>query len=204
MRGARTHAMPLASTAAVALCVALTAAFAVAGASASTAPLPLKQRVLAAGELAGMKPVSAPEVVAGAYAWATDSFPKSSQKEELARFRSLGFVAGIDENLITPGNTDRYGLSLMEEFSSAKSAGAELVHAAAANPTWTRFAVPGIPGARGFELIHGATGGCNVGFTDGPFYYIIGAGWLGGSRNAVSRAQLIASALVLYRRVHGH
>jgi len=203
MRGARTRAMSLASAAAFILCAVLIAAFADGPASASTAALPLTQRVLAAGELAAMKPLSAPVVVRGASAWAT-SFPKSSRKEELARFRSLGFVAGIDENLVTPGNTDRYGLSLMEEFSSAKSARTELAHAAAANPTWTHFAVPGIPGAAGFELAHGATGGRNVGFTDGPFYYIVGAGWLGSSSNAVSRAQLIAAALVLYQRVHSH
>jgi hypothetical protein len=43
-----------------------------------------------------------------------------------------------------------------------------------------------------------------VGFTDGPFYYIVGVAWLGSSANAVSRAQLIAGALRLYHRVHGH
>jgi hypothetical protein len=204
MRGARIRAMPLASTAAVTLCVLLVAAFADGPASASTAALPATQRVLQAGELAGMKPMSPPAVVRGASAWVTDSFPKSSRNEELARFRSLGFVAGIDENLVTPGNTDRYGLSLMEEFSSAKAARAELAHAQAVNPTWAHFAVPGIPGARGFELTHGASPGRNVGFTDGPFYYIIGAGWLGRSSNAVSRDQLISSAVVLYHRVHGH
>ena len=202
MRGARTRAALLASTAAISLCALLMAAIAVGPATASTA-LPLTQRVLQAGELAGMKPLSPPAIVRGASAWVTDSFPKSSRKAELARFRSLGFVAGIDENLITPGNTDRYGLSAMEEFSSAKSAAAELAHAAAVNPTWAHFAVPGIPGARGFELTHGMSPGRNVGFTDGPYYYIVGAGWLGNSSNAVSRAQLISSALVLYHRVHG-
>ena len=69
MRGARTRAMPLASAAAFILCAVLIAAFADGPASASTA-LPLTQRVLAAGELAGMKPLSAPAVVRGASAWA--------------------------------------------------------------------------------------------------------------------------------------
>jgi hypothetical protein len=203
MRGARTRSVRLASTVAIASSALLMAALAVGPASASSALAPT-QRVLGAGELAGMKPLSPPALVHGASAWVTASFPKSSRKAELARFRSLGFVAGIDEDLVTPGNTDRYGLSLMEEFSSAKAATAELVHAAAANPTWAHFAVPGIPGARGFELTHGASSGRNVGFTDGPFYYIVGAGWLGNSSNAVSRAQLISTALVLYKRVHGH
>jgi len=195
--------MPLASAAAIGLCALLVAAIAARPATASSA-LPLTQRVLAPGELAGMKPLSPPVVVRGASAWVTASFPKSSRAAELARFRSLGFVAGIDENLITPGNTDRYGLSAMEEFSSAKAARGELAHAAAANPTWTHFSVPGIPGARGFELTRGASPGRNVGFTDGPFYYIVGAGWLGSASNAVSRAQLVSTALVLYHRVHGH
>jgi hypothetical protein len=195
--------MPLASAVAIGLCALLVAAIATRPATASTA-LPLTARVLAPGELPGMKPLSPPVVVRGASAWVTASFPKSSRAAELARFRSLGFVAGIDENLITPGNTDRYGLSAMEEFSSAKAARGELAHAAAANPTWTHFSVPGIPGARGFELTRGASPGRNVGFTDGPFYYIVGAGWLGSASNAVSRAQLVSTALVLYHRVHGH
>jgi hypothetical protein len=195
--------MRLASTAATCLGAILMAAFAVGPASASTA-LPLTARVLQAGELARMKPLSPPVVVHGASAWVTASFPKSSRTAELARFRSLGFVAGIDENLITPGNTDRYGLSVMEEFTSATAATAELAHAAAANPTWTQFAVPGVPGARGFELTRGASPGRTVAFTDGSFYYIVGAGWLGSSSNAVSRAQLISTALALHQRVHGH
>ena len=204
MRGARRRAVPLASAAAIGLCVVLVAAFTNAAANASSAAPRLTGRVLAAGELAGMKPLSAPVVVSGAAAWVTDSFPRSSRPAELARLRSLGFVAGIDENLITPGNGDRYGLSVTEEFSSGRSATAELVHAAAVNPTWAHFAVPGIPGARGFELTQGARPGRTVGFTDGPFYYIVGVAWLGSSTNAVSRAQLIAGALRLYHRVHGH
>jgi hypothetical protein len=203
MRGARTRAVPLASTVAIGLCALLVAAFVAGSASASTAALPLTARVLTAGELARMKPLSAPVVVRGAAAWVTASFPKSSRPAELARFRGLGFVAGIDENLVTPGNGDRYGLSLMEEFSSAKSARAELAHAAAVNSTWAHFAVQGIPGARGFELTHGARPGRSVGFTDGPFYYIVGAAWLGKSSNAVARAQLGAAAVQLYHRVHG-
>jgi hypothetical protein len=43
-----------------------------------------------------------------------------------------------------------------------------------------------------------------VAFTDGSFYYIVGAGWLGSSSNAVSRAQLISTALALHQRVQGH
>jgi len=194
--------MRLVSTAATCVCALLVVAVAVGPASASTA-LPLTARVLQTGELARMKPLSPPVVVHGASAWVTASFPKSSRAAELARFRSLGFVAGIDENLVTPGNTDRYGLSVMEEFSSATAASAELAHAAAANPTWTRFAVPGIPRARGFELTRGASPGRTLAFTDGPFYYIVGAGWLGSSSNAVSRVQLISTALALYQRVHG-
>jgi hypothetical protein len=172
--------MPLASAAAIGLCALLVAAIAARPATASSA-LPLTQRVLAPGELAGMKPLSPPVVVRGASAWVTASFPKSSRAAELARFRSLGFVAGIDENLITPGNTDRYGLSAMEEFASAKAASGELAHAAAANPTWTHFAVPGIPGARGFELTRGASPTARSTTSSAP------AGW--AARATPSRAR---------------
>jgi hypothetical protein len=115
-------------------------------------------------------------------------------------------VAGIADSLITPDNQDRYGLSLVEQFSSPRSAAAELAHEtgpSAPGGPWTYFAVSGMPQARGFETIDQESGGRNVGFADGAFYYVVGAGWNGGASNAVSRAQVIAATLRLFHRVHG-
>jgi len=63
--------------------------------------------------------------------------------------------------------------------------------------------VQGIPDARGFESISNSSSGRNVAFADGDYYHIVGAGWSGGSTNAVSRGAVAAAALALYHRVHG-
>ena len=172
-------------------------------AGVASAALPLTGRVLRSGELAGMKPNAPVHVLVGASTWVTSGgFAPSAPKLEIARLRALGFVAGINENLITPGNQNRYGLSAVQQFSSGKSATAELVFVSTSEPR-TSFPVHGIPGARGFETISSQNSGRNVAFADGDYYYIVGAGWGGGSSNAVSRSALAAAAVGLYHRVHG-
>ena len=167
--------------------------------------LPLTGRVLHSGELAGMKASGPVGVITGASAWVSTAdvgLPTSGQKADVARLRKLGFIAGVDENLVTAGNQNRGGLSAVEQFSSAKSAKAELVDESTADGPWTYFSVDGIPGARGFEALSAQGNGRNVAFTSGVYYYIVGAGWSGGSTNAVSRTTLAAVALMLYHRVH--
>jgi hypothetical protein len=175
------------------------------GAIAATvtyAALPLSGRVLSNGELAGMKINGPDPVVTGASAWVANTrVPRSAQKAEITRLRKLGFVAGVYESLIT--NENRGGISGVQQFPSAKSASAQLAYESVANGPWTDFSVHGIPDARGFESINNSSSGRNVAFTDGDYYYIVGAGWSGGSTNAVSRGAVVAAALVLYHRVHG-
>jgi hypothetical protein len=171
-------------------------------ASVSYAALPLTGRVLHSGELAGMT-ISGPDrVTTGASAWVTnEGLPRSAQKAEIARLRKLGFVAGVDESLSS--DQGRGGISVVEQFRSAKSAKAELAYESTSNGPWTYFPVQVIPGARGFEQISNSGNGRNVAFSDGVYYYAVGAGWSGGSTKAVSRSAVIAAALVLYHRVHG-
>ncbi|HEX4033868.1 MAG TPA: hypothetical protein VHX66_05440 [Solirubrobacteraceae bacterium] len=168
--------------------------------------LPLTKRVLRSGDLAMMVRTSPPTVTAGADAWAAgEGLQPGAIANEADRLRALGFDEGVDENLKTRGNGDRYGLSLVERFSSAGAAKAELDHVAGRGAGWTYFTVTGIPGARGFESSRGRYGGRNVAFTDGKFYYLVGAGW--SRRKAadkVPRAGVIAAARLLYGRVHGH
>jgi hypothetical protein len=148
-----------------------------------------------------MKPTGPVGVITGAGAWARGFYHQSDQ---VGRLRKLGFVAGVGENLAVAGNEDRFGVSAVEQFSSASAARAELRYTSTANGPWTDFPVHGIPGARGFEEIaHPGTSGRNVAFADGDYAYIVGAGWNGGSANGVSRSTLESAALVLYHRVHG-
>jgi hypothetical protein len=157
--------------------------------------LSLTQRVLSAGEFAGMKPSASPSVTTGAAAWAAGN---ASQAKQL---RSLDFIAGVSENLVTSGNQNRYGLSLVMRFKSAAGAASELKIASSTNGPWKYFTVTGIPGARGFEGGNKTQGGVNVAFTVGPYYYLEGAGWQSGSTNVVSNSTTIAVAQRIYHRV---
>jgi hypothetical protein len=131
-----------------------------------------------------------------------ESLSTSQAQAESARLRHIGFVAGISEPLASSTNTDRYGLTGVEQFKTAKGASAELVHALATNGPWTLFTVPGVPGARGFEQ-DGSAGGRNVAFTHGDDYYIVGSGWQKKAPDGVPRATMIAVAQTLYHHVGG-
>ncbi len=116
------------------------------------------------------------------------------------------FVGEAVSNLSTPGNSQRYGLSLVVELSTNANANAYLKSTYANTPdvVWIPFAVSGIPGAVGFEQTgSGPAGGAsNVGFVSGPYVYVLGAGWGNGAKNVISNQTLIAAARKLYSRVH--
>jgi hypothetical protein len=156
----------------------------------------LTKRVLKAGELAGMKPSPSPKVVSSAAAWAQGGGPVDE-----TMLRRWGFVAGIAEQMVTPGNPNRYGLSAVVEFSPAASAKADVKAFYTSNGPWTRFAVSGIPSAVGFEQSGSGMGGRNVGFSVGPYAYTVGVGWQAGAKNAVWVTALRNAALLLYHRV---
>ena len=162
--------------------------------SVGASSLPLTQRVLKAGQFAGMKPSSPPTVIRNASAF----FPGSQALE--TRMRQFGFVAAVAEQLMTPGNPNRYGLSQVVQLSSAANAKSALKYYYTSNGPWTRFTVTGIPGAVGFAQL-GSQGGRNIGFALGPYFYLTGDGWQGGAKNAISRSALQAAALLTYNRV---
>jgi hypothetical protein len=157
--------------------------------------LPLTQRVLKAGQFAGMKPASPPTLIRSVSGF----FPGAQALE--ARMRQLGFVAAVAEQLVTPGNPNRFGLSQVVQLSSAANAKSALRYYYTANGPWTRFAVTGIPGAVGFEQEQGSQGGRNIAFALGPYLYLTGDGWQGGAKNAVPSSALQAAALLTYNRV---
>ena len=57
--------------------------------------------------------------------------------------RQLGFVAAVAEQLMTPGNPNRYGLSQVVQLSSAANAKSALKYYYTSNGPWTRFTVTG-------------------------------------------------------------
>jgi len=156
--------------------------------------------VLLAGDLPGFVPrgYSAPRTSAQS---AVAEYPPERRASEAARLKALGFIAGIEERLAptTGGSVNEEAISLVSQFRSAHGANGEV--AAGIKLALARgesaFAVPGIPGARGF----GSTGSppdANVAFPVGAYYYLVGF-----SSSTATRAQLIAAAQRLYSRVRG-
>jgi hypothetical protein len=182
------------------LSVAVIAGLLVGTGVALASPLPLPRRVLHAGDFLGLKPVGSPHVISNATAWSnTYAFPATP-----TTLRQDGFVAGLGERLHWQAN-DIDGLSVTAQLDSASHARAYMKSVYSANPSYRpRFPVSGIPGAVGFGSIGGDRGGINVVFADGDFVYLVGAGWGPRSKHPPTKAQLVAAAALLYRRVHGH
>jgi hypothetical protein len=117
-----------------------------------------------------------------------------------------GFKGGASEQL-TNDSTGEQGLSSVEQFRSAKAARSALTYYIAnfkkpavqqTDGAYKSFKVSGIPGAVGFSL-GGATGGSNISFADGDYYYLV------GREGATSHdmTSLSVAAQALYRRVRG-
>jgi hypothetical protein len=117
-----------------------------------------------------------------------------------------GFQAGAVENLTGDGTPDD-GLSLLEQFRSPTAAQDALAfyisqlkqpQVQSTDGTYASFKVSGVPGAVGYSL-GGASGGINIAFTHGDYYYLVGRE--GGSASDI--AGLRATARHLYQRVPG-
>jgi hypothetical protein len=157
--------------------------------------------VLVAGDLQGFVPrgFSAPSTSAQSE---VAEYPPAQRASEAARIKALGFIAGINERLAPAqgGRGNEEAISLVEQFRSAHGANgevaAQLKQALARGET--AFAVPGIPGARGFGSSSATPPDANVAFPVGAYYYLVGFG-----SSAPTRSQLITAAQRLYRRVRG-
>jgi hypothetical protein len=121
-----------------------------------------------------------------------------------SRLTRLGFIRGLREDLSDGGAA---GLSTVAQFPSNKAARAELAGEIAEDKNgsggpYRAFAVPAIPDANGFSLIVGGSGGINIAFTKGPYFYLVGRE-VGPSTGSISSdtANLIAAAKHLYHRV---
>ncbi len=132
---------------------------------------------------------------------AADDLSPQANTAEVARLKRIGFVAGLSLPLVTKNNSNRYGITEVEQFRSSSGPKAELTHTVSTNGPWTTFPVPGIPGARGFDQGDASGGGRNVAFAHGDYFYLIGSGWQDGAANEVPRAAMIAVARALYHRV---
>lgn len=163
-------------------------------------------RVLRPGELQGFSPEGRRVLGINAPSWVAEvGVPASEGAKEVARLQRLGFVAAVSEKLAPVNGGPAEALSIVEQFSSSNAARSELANqvmrsaAQGAKP----FTVSGITGAQGFGGAHGRITGVNVAFATGPYYYLVGAGWPTGSPSPPTRAEVVAAAEHLYRRLYG-
>lgn len=168
--------------------------------SASAAPAAIgdvRGRLLTSRALRGFTPLGRRQVGTSAASWATmNQLPAG----EATRLERLGFVVGGREDLIGPDR--RAGLSMVEGFRSRAGARDELVNLlrGLVQPGAKAFAVPGVPGARGYYAVGS---GINAAFADGAFCYLVGAEEPApGTPGGTSRASLVTAVQRLYRRVH--
>ncbi|HVM56932.1 MAG TPA: hypothetical protein VMT74_05675 [Gaiellaceae bacterium] len=182
------------------------------GAAAASQPLPLRARVLQAGELAGFRPDHGLARYPSAALWVQSdpTLSPAQRAAEVARLRREGFK-GLAQQFYAHGTTQE-GVSWVMQLGSAAAARAELATSfdkyrtqdIAMGARFTPYAVAAIPGARGYGLRGGGQAGENVFFADGPFLYLVGVGWPTAGAHPPTRAGLIAAATRLYKRVHGH
>lgn len=178
--------------------------------AATVKPLHITERVLRADEFPGFAPKEHPTTVASVVAW--NKVAPSGGIDVTARLRRAGFIAGVREDLEWAHGSDRGALSAVVRLGSAKAARAEIARQLrdfSHEPghrgvlTYTPFAVYAIPGAHGFTKQAEDGAGHNIIFADGPFTYHLGVGWGAQVKDTPTRAQLIAAATALYKRVHG-
>jgi hypothetical protein len=129
-------------------------------------------------------------------------------RKESRRLKSLGFVAGANERLQSTGESAAEGVSIVERFKSPAAAKSEFQTQVERSKTssagrFVPFPVPGVPGAKGFDLPGPKSSGHNVAFTDSSYYHLIGTGWAKGEKDPPTRAGVIAAAQSLYKRLQG-
>jgi len=195
------------------LIVAFVACATIGVALAAPKPLPLSARVIQAGEFPGFVAFMPPKLFKTAKQWVGPvgkGLTRAQASVQITRLRAEGFVGVASRQLGTPVQEPWGGISWAMQLRSAAAATAELdaevrdLQNAKPPPTYAAFAVSGIPAARGFHLGGPSGAGDNVQFADGPFVYLVGDGWTGNPKNRPTKANLIAAATRLYKRVHGH
>jgi hypothetical protein len=176
---------------------------------AAASSLPLGARLIHRGEFPGLRPELSTQSYKTTKAWVSlDPLLSPARKSaEIARLKHEGF-AGVRLEYLDRGADAHSGVSWVMQLGSSASARAELKASFAqdlrvAKGKATAFAVPTVPGARGYRISAGGLFGDNVYFADGSFLYLVGQNWSSRNKKLPTRAALITAVQNLYTRVHG-
>jgi hypothetical protein len=181
-------------------------------ATASPGPLPLSARLIRAGDFTGFRPDPGLSTFDTPALWvaANPSLTPAQRSAEVARLRRHGFVRVVSEFLDRKA-LSQSGVSWVMRVGSPPAARAELkanfeffeALDKASGGFFSAYSVRAIPGAKGFRVVGHGQVAENVFFADGPFLYLVGAGWPISDKQPPSRAQLVSAVTRLYKRVHG-
>jgi hypothetical protein len=165
----------------------------------------LRNRLLMAGELPGFVPQGTRQVGANASSWISSvGLTRREARKEIARLERAGFRAGMRERLAPVSGGSAEAISLVEQFNSKAAAKAELLKQAEGLHARGARLLPlaSIPGGVGIAISTTERAGANVEFADGPYYYVVGAGWGPHEPHAPKAVAVTAAAHALYKRVH--
>jgi hypothetical protein len=173
---------------------------------AAGSPLALTGRLAKTGDLNGFAapPKLGLSVYKTAAEWAK-GFPDPAA--ETKRLQKLGFVGAAFEHLTATHLLNRDAVSVVIQFRTPAGARANLANAIVSYGNGrlrvTHFTVPGVPGATGLYAHRSDGAGYDAVFTDGVYFYDVGA-YSPSSKASPTSAQVAAAAAALYHRVHGH
>ena len=140
-----------------------------------------------------------PAVVSSPEEWRWSFWPFSRKGDELRR---AGFVRGLGERL-RGGASGVFAVSVVAEFRTTSGAREETTNEIAVDPAFVAFPVGGIRGGAHGAIMTPTENSYVVTFSDGRFQYGIFAVFRSSAAGALAKAQVIAAAEALYRRVHG-
>jgi hypothetical protein len=170
-------------------------------------PLPFDVRVVQRAELPGFgRPDSTLYTSARAWTQASMRLSAAQTAAQVARLAREGFVAVLLEHLRCL-NQRGGAYSWVMRLGSADSARAELAvtfREMSAQPGASPSVLGAIPGSHAVRTIGGGQVEEAVLFADGPFLYVLDAGWPSGGKSPVTAAQLSGAVTHLYERVRGH
>lgn len=178
--------------------------------------LSLAQRLLDPARLRGFALLGPPLVVASARTWGADRGQVNPQlAAQTSQLDRLGFAGGAQETMAATVNGPAEGTggaevsSAVVELGSSRAAHTALRdRVTLARRNWqmaggrlTRFRVPGVPGAVGFDTAGPDRTGHTVAFALGRFLYVVASSSAQGNRFAPSRSRIKSAATALYQRM---
>jgi hypothetical protein len=176
----------------------------------ASGPLTLVDHLPPINQFPLLHPISQPTVISSPSVWVSSGgLPGTPGQAEASRLSRIGFVAGVHEELGSNAPAVAEVDVQVEQFHSASAADKELSYrvgqarATGRSPGYkfTRFTVPGVPGATGYSIKQAATSSDTVVFASGTDFYLLQSVLPTGAGRVVTPQKLAADANAWYRHL---